>query len=76
MNSAKKKVERPVLQPGEKVPESGIYQVLHRNCESQAFEAILLAGHTVPECRLCGSSARYQLIRPIPHISEDPDFNG
>ncbi|MBV9073618.1 MAG: hypothetical protein JOZ10_08315 [Acidobacteria bacterium] len=69
-----RKAEHPVLHVGDRVPESGIYQVLHGNCTSQVLETILVRNHLAPRCELCGSSARYQLLRSVPHISEDSEF--
>ena len=69
-----RKMCRCLFAPADIVPESGIYEVVHGNCESQELEMILLTGQTFPNCRLCGSRVRFQLIRGVPHISEDTDF--
>jgi hypothetical protein len=73
MNHARK-AGRSLLNPGDGVPESGVYEVVHGNCESQELEMIFLAGQTFPACRLCGSQVRFQLKRAVPHISEDRDL--
>ncbi|HWC16023.1 MAG TPA: hypothetical protein VG498_03385 [Terriglobales bacterium] len=73
MNYARKRA-RYELKPGDGVPESGIYDVIHRNCQSQVIQAVFVAGEPLPECRFCGSRVRFQLRQPMPHISEDRDF--
>jgi hypothetical protein len=73
MNYARK-AGRPVLNAGDGVPESGVYEVVHGNCESQELEMIFLVGQTFSPCRLCGSQVHFQLKRAVPHISEDRDL--
>lgn len=73
MNVARKPV-RESLRAGDRVPESGIYDVIHRSCPSQVIQALFLRGEVLPECRFCGHKVRFQLNQPMPHISEDLDF--
>jgi hypothetical protein len=73
MNHARK-AGRSLLNSGDGVPESGVYEVVHGACQSQELEMIFLVGQTFPACRLCGSRVRFQLKRAVPHISEDRDF--
>ena len=73
MNYARK-IKRSVLCPTDVVPASGVYEVVHANCQSQELEMIFVAGQSFPACRLCGSQVRFQLKRAVPHISEDRDF--
>jgi hypothetical protein len=73
MNSVRKVVEQQ-RKPGDVVPESGIYNVLHSRCTSDVREATFVAGQQLPPCRVCGSRVRFQLKQAIPHISEDRDF--
>ena len=73
MNPARK-VIAPQRKPGDVVPESGIYYVLHSRCTSDIREATFVAGQQLPPCRVCGSRVRFQLKQAIPHISEDRDF--
>jgi hypothetical protein len=73
MNHARK-AGLSLLMPGDIVPASGVYGVVHGNCESQELEMIFIAGQAFPMCRLCGSRVRFQLMRAVPHISEDRDF--
>lgn len=74
MNHARKAV-RYELKPGDGVPESGIYDVIHRNCQSNVIQAVFVAGESLPECRFCGPRVRFQLRQLMPHISEDRDFH-
>ena len=75
MNQARKAAVR-VLAPGDVAPDSGVYEVLHRNCPSQELQMIFLAGNKLPSCPYCGSEVRFQLQHAIPHISQDRDFQG
>lgn len=69
-----RKVAREFLKAAERVPESGIYDVIHRNCHSQVVQALFVQGESFPECRFCGNRVRFQLNQAMPHISEDRDF--
>jgi hypothetical protein len=63
------------LRPGDTVPETGIYKVLHRNnCSSKIAEMILKGSQLCPACRVCGEKVRFRLLHSMPHIYEDPDF--
>lgn len=74
MNLARK-IARDTLKPGERVPESGIYDINHRNCHSQVVQALFVQGESLPSCRLCGNRVRFQLHQAVPHISEDRGFD-
>ena len=74
MNQARKAVIQQQWKPGDAVPESGLYQVLHSRCTSNVREATFVIGQQLPPCRICGSRVRFQLKQAIPHISEDHDF--
>jgi len=73
MNQARKTV-RYALRAGDSVPESGVYEVIHKECSSEVREAVFLAGEGLPGCRICGAKVRFQLKHAVPHISEDKDF--
>lgn len=74
MNPARRRAAQPRGKPGDVVPESGIYEVLHSRCTSDVREATFVAGQQLPPCRVCGSRVRFELKQAIPHISEDRDF--
>ncbi|HEX4663847.1 MAG TPA: hypothetical protein VH196_05615 [Terriglobales bacterium] len=73
MNPGRKTV-RYALRAGDAVPESGVYEVIHRECSSDVRQAVFLAGEAFPGCRICGAKVRFQLKQAVPHISEDRDF--
>src|SRR6478609_1918493 len=60
------------LAPGELVQHSGIYEICHQD-EPRA-SVILMRNTIFPFCRRCGEMVRYRILEPVPHISEDPDF--
>jgi|SRR5579864_816578 len=61
-----------LLAPGELVEQTGIYEICHQD-EPRA-SVILMRNTIFPYCRRCGERVRYKILEPIPHISEDPDF--
>lgn len=73
MNHARK-MSAELLKPGDRVPESGIYKLMHRECPSRISEMVLVSGDKVPPCRHCGIKLRIQLEHAAPHIYEDTDF--
>jgi hypothetical protein len=74
MNQARKFIAQQQRKPGDIVPESGIYHVVHSRCSSEVREATFIVGQQLPPCRICGPRVRFQLKQAIPHISEDRDF--
>jgi hypothetical protein len=48
--------------PGDAVPQSGIYRVLHKNHRA-AHENSFLAGQRFPQCRICRQEVRFDLIQ-------------
>ena len=62
-----------VFQPGEVVPESGVYTVLHAD-HRQRHWATIFKGDRFPQCAHCGKAVRFALARPAVLISEDLDF--
>lgn len=62
-----------VYQPGDEVPESGVYSVrhfLHRENHS----ATIFKGERFPSCAQCGNAVRFALARRAARILEDADF--
>ena len=59
--------------PGEVIAESGLYEICHY--DEPRTPVILMVNGFFPSCRTCGDKVRYKLVRAVPHISEDPDFN-
>ncbi len=61
------------FRPGERVPESGVYLVVHRE-HRPSHEATLVAGKPFPACARCGMGVRFRLLRNASSIEKDPDF--
>ena len=47
--------------PGEQIPASGIYKVIH-STHRRAHENIFAAGQTFPPCKHCGDKVRFQAV--------------
>ena len=62
-----------LIQPGEEVPESGVYTVVHKD-HRQRHSATISKGDRFPQCARCGNGVRFMLARPAILISEDLDF--
>jgi len=62
-----------VFQPGEVVPESGVYTVVHVD-HRQRHSATIFKGERFPQCTRCGPGVRFALARRAVLISEDLDF--
>ncbi len=62
-----------IYKPGEAVPESGVYTVIHDQHRSNHVATIFKGGF-FPSCAQCGSLVRFALVRPATPISEDSDF--
>ncbi len=60
---------------GETVPDSGIYQAIHRGHRGP-HSLVALQGELFPVCRSCGSKVRFQLLESVPHATHDWDFAG
>lgn len=63
------------FRPGERIPESGVFQVVHRQ-HRPTHEATLVAGKAFPACARCGTEVRFRLLRDASPIEKDPDFGG
>ena len=62
------------FKPGEKVPHSGIYAVLHDREHADAHEVTCVAGKPFPPCNHCSSKVRFRLVRRAKHIANDDWF--
>jgi hypothetical protein len=62
------------FRPGERIPESGVYLVVHRE-HRPTHEATLVAGRPFPACARCGTGVRFRLLRNASSIEKDPDFS-
>ena len=50
--------------PGEQVPTTGIYRVLHQ-AHREAHEVVLRMLDTFPSCQHCGADVRFELVQGV-----------
>lgn len=62
------------FKPGDKVPNSGIYEVTHDRVHRRVHEVTCIAHSTFPPCNHCGDHPRFKLVRKAIHINVDDDF--
>jgi hypothetical protein len=60
--------------PGDKVPNPGIYAVLHGHPHPQYLSAFIDTG-TFPNCKICGAAVTFRLIQQIGNIRDEADFH-
>ena len=63
-----------VYQPGDRVPSSGIYAVLHSESHRGPHEVVMVGRDKFPKCEICGGEVNYRLVRSAPYVFEDQDF--
>lgn len=63
------------FKPGEKVPSSGVYRVLHKD-HREHHDATLREGEQFPTCTVCEREVRFKLIQSAKLIDRDRDFVG
>ena len=61
------------FKPGDKVPHSGIYRVVHDPEHSQPHEVTCVFGAPFPPCRGC-HHPRFVLVRAAIHVSSHEHF--
>ena len=62
-----------VFKPGEKVPHSGIYKVIHDPTHTQEHEVACVFDKPFPPCRSC-DHPRFILLRAAQHIGSNEHF--
>ena len=62
-----------VFKPGESVPKSGLYLVLH-NKHRPDHEATLFEGDQFPACAQCDVAVRFRLLRAATPSADNSDF--
>jgi hypothetical protein len=60
--------------PGEHIEFAGVYLVRHKSEHRPSHEVVLLAREVFPACEGCADSVRYELLRAVPYLFDDPDF--
>ena len=60
--------------PGDKVPHSGIYKVVHDTVHKEEHEVTAVLGEPFPPCNACGDHPRFTLIRAAHHIKTHKHF--
>jgi hypothetical protein len=61
--------------PGQLVPISGLYAVVHQNHRAE-HEVVAIRGDEFPGCRVCKSEVRFYAAKVIPYITHDFDLAG
>jgi hypothetical protein len=56
---------------GQRIPESGIYRVVHRN-HRLPHEVTLLSDQLFPKCTRCEDSVYFELVRSAPDVTLMP----
>ena len=64
-----------VYRPGDTVPRSGIYRVVHAQHRGE-HEAVVLDGAPFPACKHCRNNVSFRLLRSAAPIEKDRDFSG
>ena len=68
-----------VFKPGEKVPASGIYDVIHDKLDgddhAHAHQVTAKSGTVFPPCRGCQGSVRFRLHHAAEHLDTHDHFN-
>ncbi len=60
--------------PGDEVPRSGIYKVIHDRRHTQEHEVTVIKGKRFPPCNHCGNHPRFELVRAAFHINNSEWF--
>jgi hypothetical protein len=63
-----------VFKPGEKVPHSGIYRVIHDPNHPEEHDITCIYGYPFPPCNHCGQDVRFVLKQPAHHIDTHKHF--
>jgi hypothetical protein len=62
------------FKPGQEVPHSGIYRVVHDTNHAAEHEVTCVYGKHFPPCNHCGHHVRFVLVRAAKHIELHDDF--
>jgi hypothetical protein len=67
--------DRRFYRPGQIVPVSGIYTVIHQ-AHRDPHEALAIRGEEFPFCRICRDEVQFQVAHVVPHVTHDFDLAG
>jgi hypothetical protein len=56
------------FEPGDVVPKSGIYRVIHNLRHTESHEVTCNYGKRFPRCHGCGDRVRFRLVTAALHI--------
>jgi hypothetical protein len=60
--------------PRQKVPQSGIYDVLHDAAHAQQHQVICVYGELFPPCRTCKYDVKFRLAIAAIHVKDHAQF--
>jgi hypothetical protein len=60
--------------PGDEVPKSGIYKVVHDNKHAEEHEVTCIIGKKFSPCNHCSNGVRFTLVRAAHHIDNHDEF--
>jgi hypothetical protein len=63
-----------VFKPGQKVPQSGIYDVIHDPQHTQKHQVTCVHGEPFPPCNHCGQHVRFRLAIAAIHVKNHEHF--
>jgi hypothetical protein len=63
-----------VFKPGDTVPASGIYRVVHDVYHREEHEVTAVKGEPFPPCNHCGQHPRFTLVHAAHHIGNHEFF--
>jgi hypothetical protein len=63
-----------IFLPGQPVPQTGIYEVIHDRNHRASHEAVMHREDLFPVCDQCDTRVRFKLVRTAPYIFDDEDF--
>lgn len=67
-------IMKQTYKPGDRVPSSGIYKVLHDANHKSGHEVTCVFGEHFPPCNGCGSHPRFNLVRAAHHVNNHETF--
>ena len=63
-----------IFKPGDDVPRSGVYRVIHANQHAKPHEVTCVYSDRFPPCRDCRQDVRFVLVRPAQHVASHEHF--